>query len=156
MYSPLVLVRFLFIMGLLYWEEERDQNVVFHLKMEEMCKKNNNWKPLRKHAYWNNIENFTTKKGTFSVENSNVFHISAQNIDCGYSLEPPLWIDTQHFLSIKKNWCFFVVVVVFLFSFVFFFFCLKTYFIRIALQRLLLALPRLLLWIPTMHDTLQK
>ena len=35
------------------------------------------------------IENFTTKKGKFSDKNSNIFHISAQNIDCGYSLEPP-------------------------------------------------------------------
>ena len=32
-------------------------------------------------------ENFTTKK--FSDKNSDIFHISAQNIDCGYSLEPP-------------------------------------------------------------------
>ena len=23
------------------------------------------------------------------MENSDIFHISAQNIDCGYSLEPP-------------------------------------------------------------------
>ena len=29
------------------------------------------------------IENFTTKNGKFSDENSNIFHISAQNIDCG-------------------------------------------------------------------------
>ena len=29
-------------------------------------------------------ENFTTKKRKFS----DIFHISAQNIDCGYSLEP--------------------------------------------------------------------
>ena len=28
-----------------------------------------------------------TKK--FSVKNSDIFHIFAQNIDCGYSLEPP-------------------------------------------------------------------
>ena len=35
------------------------------------------------------IENFTTKKnGKFSEKNSDIFHISAQNIDCGYSLEP--------------------------------------------------------------------
>ena len=34
-------------------------------------------------------ENFTTKKRKFSDKNSNIFHISAQNIDCGYSLEPP-------------------------------------------------------------------
>ena len=25
----------------------------------------------------------------FQTKNSNIFHISAQNIDCGYSLEPP-------------------------------------------------------------------
>ena len=25
----------------------------------------------------------------FQIKNSNIFHISAQNIDCGYSLEPP-------------------------------------------------------------------
>ena len=41
---------------------------------------------LRKHAY----ENFTTKKNeNFQIKNSDIFHISAQNIDCGYSLEPP-------------------------------------------------------------------
>ena len=34
-------------------------------------------------------ENFTTKNWKFSDKNSNTFHISAQNIDCGYSLEPP-------------------------------------------------------------------
>ena len=35
------------------------------------------------------IENFTTKNGKFSDKNSGIFHISAQNIDCGYLLEPP-------------------------------------------------------------------
>ena len=40
------------------------------------------------------IENFTKKKkkkkkAKFSDKNSYIFHISAQNIDCGYSLEPP-------------------------------------------------------------------
>ena len=36
------------------------------------------------------IENFTTKKkGNFLDKNSDIFHISAQNIDCGYSLNPP-------------------------------------------------------------------
>ena len=34
-------------------------------------------------------ENFTTKKWKFSDKNSDIFHISARNIDCGYSLEPP-------------------------------------------------------------------
>ena len=35
------------------------------------------------------IENFTSKNRTFSDKNSDIFHISAQNIDCGYPLEPP-------------------------------------------------------------------
>ena len=35
------------------------------------------------------VENFTTQKGKFSDKRSDVFHITAQNIDCGYSLEPP-------------------------------------------------------------------
>ena len=38
-------------------------------------------------------ENFTTKNKkeneNFMIKNSDVFHISAQNIDCGYWLEPP-------------------------------------------------------------------
>ena len=34
-------------------------------------------------------ENFTTKTENFQIKNSDIFHISAQNIDCGYSLEPP-------------------------------------------------------------------
>ena len=34
-------------------------------------------------------ENFTTKNWKFSDKNSDIFHISAQKIDCGYSLEPP-------------------------------------------------------------------
>ena len=35
-------------------------------------------------------ENFTTpkKNENFQIKNSDIFHISAQNIDCGYSLEP--------------------------------------------------------------------
>ena len=35
------------------------------------------------------IKNFTMKNKKFSDKNSDIFHISAQNIDCGYSLEPP-------------------------------------------------------------------
>ena len=29
------------------------------------------------------------KNENFQIKNSDIFHISAQNIDCGYSLEPP-------------------------------------------------------------------
>ena len=35
--------------------------------------------------YWN----FTTKNENFQIKNSDIFHISAQNIDYVYSLEPP-------------------------------------------------------------------
>ena len=35
------------------------------------------------------IENFNTKNWKFSDKNSNIFHISDQNIDCWNSLEPP-------------------------------------------------------------------
>ena len=36
------------------------------------------------------IENFSTKNRKFSdKKKSDIFHISAQSIDCGYSLEPP-------------------------------------------------------------------
>ena len=37
-------------------------------------------------------ENFTSKKWKFSdKKKSDIFHISPQNIGCGYSLEPPRW-----------------------------------------------------------------
>ena len=45
---------------------------------------------LRKHAYSNILKILQPpKKGKFSDKNSDIFHIPAQNIDCGYSLEPP-------------------------------------------------------------------
>ena len=37
------------------------------------------------------IENFTTKNWKFSDKNSDIFHISAQNIDCEYLSELPHW-----------------------------------------------------------------
>ena len=42
-----------------------------------------------KHAYSNILKIWPPKKWKFLDKNSDVFHISAQNIDCGYSLEPP-------------------------------------------------------------------
>ena len=46
-------------------------------------------KSLRKHAYSNILKILPPKKENFQIKNSDIFHISAQNIDCGYSLEPP-------------------------------------------------------------------
>ena len=34
-------------------------------------------------------ENFTTKNENIQIKNLDIFHTSAQNIDCGYLLEPP-------------------------------------------------------------------
>ena len=34
-------------------------------------------------------ENYTTENENFQINITDIFHISAQNIDCGYSLEPP-------------------------------------------------------------------
>ena len=44
---------------------------------------------LQKHAYSNILKILQPKKKTFQIKNSDIFHIFAQNIDCGYSLEPP-------------------------------------------------------------------
>ena len=34
-------------------------------------------------------ETLPPKNENFQIKNSDILHISAQNIDCGYSLEPP-------------------------------------------------------------------
>ena len=44
---------------------------------------------LRKHAYSNILRILPPKYKNFQMKNSDIFLISAQNIDCGYSLEPP-------------------------------------------------------------------
>ena len=45
---------------------------------------------LRKHAYSNTLKILPPEKWKFSdKKNSDILQISAQNIDCGYLLEPP-------------------------------------------------------------------
>ena len=44
---------------------------------------------LRKHAYSNILKILQPKKEKFQIKNSGIFHISAQNLDFGYSLKPP-------------------------------------------------------------------
>ena len=44
---------------------------------------------LRKHAYSNILRILPPKNENFQMKNSGNFHISAQNINCGYSLESP-------------------------------------------------------------------
>ena len=35
------------------------------------------------------LKTLPPKNENFQTKNSDIFHISTQNIDCGYSLEPP-------------------------------------------------------------------
>ena len=44
---------------------------------------------LRKHAYSNILRILPRKNENLQMKNSDIFLISAQNIDFGYSLEPP-------------------------------------------------------------------
>ena len=50
---------------------------------------------LRKQAYSNILKILPTKNENFQTKNSDIFHISDQNIDCWYSLEPP-WRGGSH------------------------------------------------------------
>ena len=45
--------------------------------------------PLQKHAYSNTLIILQPKKGKKFRKKIYIFHIPAQNIDCGYSSEPP-------------------------------------------------------------------
>ena len=53
------------------------------------CKGKPEYRSLRKHAYSNILKILPSKNENFQIKNSDIFHISPQNIDCGYSLEPP-------------------------------------------------------------------
>ena len=57
-------------------------------------------KPIQ--IYW---KFYHQKNESFQMKNSNFFHISAQNIDCGYSLEPPRRGD-EAVLTSTHNLCF--------------------------------------------------
>ena len=54
---------------------------------------------IKKTCLFKYIENFNTKSGKFSNKNSDISHISAQNIDCGYSLELPCWGSSKEYLA---------------------------------------------------------
>ena len=45
--------------------------------------------PITKTAYSNILKILQPKNENFRIKNPDIFHIPAQNIDCGYSLEPP-------------------------------------------------------------------
>ena len=68
---------------------ERMQPRILHYWIEQ-TKIKPNLRFITKTRLFKYIENFTAKKmAIFQIKKSDIFHISAQNIDCGYTLEPP-------------------------------------------------------------------
>ena len=68
---------------------EQAQNARIQITLR--VRKSSSGPSLRKHAYSNILKILQPKKDNFQIKNSDIFHTSAQNIDCGYSLEPPRW-----------------------------------------------------------------
>ena len=69
---------------------------VFHIKFDSRVKiflisTGQQWLNIHceKHAYSNILKILQPKKENFQIKNSDIFHIYAQHIDCGYSLETP-------------------------------------------------------------------
>ena len=58
-----------------------------------------NLKNITKTCHSNILKSLPPKYENFQIKNSDILHISAQNIDCGYSLEPP----QSMFLSKNKK-----------------------------------------------------
>ena len=56
-------------------------------------------RPLRKHVYSNILKILPPKIENFQIKESDIFKTSAQNIDCGYSLEPPRRGDSNEYLQ---------------------------------------------------------
>ena len=62
-----------------------------------MFGRNLNKKKKKKNTYYENthiqirvaLKIIQPKKENFQIKKNHIFHISAQSIDCGYSLEPP-------------------------------------------------------------------
>ena len=62
----------------------------------------------KKKTYSNIVKILSPKNGNFQIKNSDIIHISVQNIDYGYSLELPQWSSSNKypqsmFLSRKEK-----------------------------------------------------
>ena len=64
---------------------------LLHVLYQSMNAKRTKNGTLRKHTYANMWKISPPKTENFQIKTSDIFHISAQNIDCMYSLEPPQW-----------------------------------------------------------------
>ena len=72
-----------------FYSRETSSLVLMQLQITNIC---SICVRIMKTRLFKYTENFTTnhqKNENFQIKFSNIFHISAQNIDCGYSLEPP-------------------------------------------------------------------
>ena len=63
----------------------------------------NSSSPLQKYAYSNIKKISPPKTENFRVKNSDIFHISAQNIDCGYSLVAEAVLTSTHNLCFEQK-----------------------------------------------------
>ena len=64
-------------------------DIVVYVYQQGMSRSDRMMLIITKTRLYKYTENFTTKKVNFQIKILIFFHISAQNIDCGYSLEPP-------------------------------------------------------------------
>ena len=53
------------------------------------------YETITKTHYSNILKISAPKTENFQIKNSDIFHTSAQNLDCGYSLEPPRTVYPQ-------------------------------------------------------------
>ena len=60
-------------------------------RLNMTCKNVHEQTALRKHASIQIYRKFHLQKLKIFRYKNSIFHISAQNIDCEYSLEPPRW-----------------------------------------------------------------
>ena len=67
------------------------ETAAFYYTVSMLHQMSHNIKNIMKTCLFKYIEHFITRNWKFSGKNSDIFHISAQNIDCGYSLELPQW-----------------------------------------------------------------
>ena len=61
---------------------------------------------LRKHSYSNILNILLQRKENFQIKHSDIFHISAQKIDCMYSLELPRrggYNENPQFMILSRN-----------------------------------------------------
>ena len=67
-------------------QKPKKQNTHTHTHTNLIARQCEHYKNMPIQIYW---KFYHQKQWKFSYKNSDMFHISAQNIDCGYSLKPP-------------------------------------------------------------------